>query len=122
MKKVLFIGIGVLVVGIAIFFLVSNMTYSEGTRSGYLIKISNKGVLFKTYEGQLNLGGVNSSDGMDAIVQNKMWDFSVADEVVFLELQEYQGKYVTLAYREIYRSFPWQGDTEYFVTGVRDVK
>ena len=122
MKKVIFIAAGVLVVGVFLFFLISGMTYSEGTRSGYLIKVSKKGVVFKTFEGQLNLGGVNSSEGMDAIVQNKMWDFSMVDEEVFMELMEVQGKYVTVSYRQVYRNFAWQGDTEYFVTGIRDVK
>lgn len=33
-------------------------TYSEGARAGQLIKISNKGVVFKTNEGELNMGNL----------------------------------------------------------------
>jgi hypothetical protein len=38
-------------------------TYSEGIRSGMIVKISKKGWVFKTYEGQLNLQtfGANKS-------------------------------------------------------------
>jgi hypothetical protein len=31
--------------------------YSEGVRSGVLMKISKKAYVFKTHEGQLNIGG-----------------------------------------------------------------
>jgi len=37
-------------------------TYSEGTRAGQLIKFSEKGVIFKTYEGELNLGGLRTNN------------------------------------------------------------
>ncbi len=109
-------------IGTALFFGVSNMTYSEGTRAGYLIKISKKGFVFKTHEGQLNLGGVGSAGEVTAIVGNDIWEFSVSDDAVYQKLQEYEGKRVSLNYKEKMRSFPWQGDTNYFVYDVEAVE
>lgn len=110
------------IIGTTAFFGVSNMTYSEGTRAGYLIKISKKGFVFKTHEGQLNLGGVGSAGEVTAIVGNDIWEFSVSDDAVYQKLQEYEGKRVSLNYKEKMRSFPWQGDTNYFVYDVEPVE
>jgi hypothetical protein len=110
--------LGVLAGGI--YLLWSNYTYSEGTRTGYLIKISRKGVLLKTFEGQLNLGGFQQP-GQPAVMGN-IWEFSVRDRAVFEKLQQVEGKQVTLFYKEKIRAMPWQGDTNYFVYAVEPVR
>jgi hypothetical protein len=94
-----------------------NWTYSDGTRTGYLIKISEKGYVFKTYEGQLNLGGFQDSD-QGNIVGNT-WNFSLKDDALYKRLGELEGKKVSLSYKEINKSMPWQGDTNYFVYDVK---
>lgn len=99
---------------------VSGWTYSDGTRAGDLIKISRKGVIFKTYEGQLNLGGfqTDTNDGLSG----NIWAFSVGKRNVYEKLQNYEGKRVKLHYKQRYRTFPWQGKTEYFVDEVTPVE
>lgn len=84
--------------------------YSEGTRSGELIKISRKGVLLKTWEGEISQG----------ISGAQIFSFSVLDKEkeVISKLDEYQGRYVKLRYLERYATFPWLGDTNYFITSV----
>jgi hypothetical protein len=60
--------------------------YSDGSRVGVVTKLSRKGLICKTWEGQMNLGGmktvtVTSSDGkssMDQTVPNT-FDFTVED-------------------------------------------
>ncbi|HMO41184.1 MAG TPA: hypothetical protein PKC76_18340 [Saprospiraceae bacterium] len=99
---------------------VCSWTFSEGTRAGTLIKISRKGVVFKTYEGQLNLGGFQS-DGQSGVVGN-IWNFSVLKKDVYKELQMYEGQQVKLHYRERYKSMPWQGDTAYFIYDIERVE
>ena len=47
------------VAGVAGYLLVCNFTYSKGSRIGYVMKISQKGFVFKTYEGTLNLATRN---------------------------------------------------------------
>ena len=53
---------------------ICSWTYSEGTRAGQLIKISKKGVFFKTNEGELNLGGLRIGDQQTALEGN-IWSF-----------------------------------------------
>lgn len=90
----------------------ANFTYSKGTRTGNLIKLSQKGVMFKTYEGQLNLGGFqNNSDG----ISGNIWEFSVPRNEVYELLGKYEGQKVKLYYKEKMQALPWQGKTNYFV-------
>ena len=86
-------------------------TYSEGTRSGELIKFSHKGLAIKTYEGELSQG----------ISGAQIFAFSVMDSEtkVIDDLKTLQGGYVKVTYIERYRSFPWWGDTNYFITDVQ---
>lgn len=95
-------------------------TYSEGDRSGRLIKFSNKGYLFKTYEGELNLGGINSVNG--GVLINNMWDFSVADKTVADSLLLLDGRDIILHYKEKISALFWRGDTRYIVDRVVQVR
>jgi len=64
---------------IVLFSLVACSHYSNGLRTGELIKFSRKGIMFKTWEGTINLGGmVRHSDGKgnSSMVANT-WDFSI---------------------------------------------
>lgn len=103
--------LGIFAAGAYLFY--ANWTYSNGTRTGYLVKISEKGYLFKTYEGQLNLGGFQANP--DEVVIGNVWNFSLQDDVLYKQLQELEGNKVTLHYKEINKSMPWQGDTNYFI-------
>ncbi|HAT76235.1 MAG TPA: 6-phosphogluconate dehydrogenase [Flavobacterium sp.] len=112
MKKFIVITIGILLLsGIGYFTVLYNATYSEGVRSGELIKFSKKGVVFKTYEGELSQG----------ISGAQIFSFSVldSDEKVISDLKEMEGNYVKLTYVERYRTFPWWGDSKYFIIEVR---
>lgn len=108
------------VVGGGVYLWVCNWTYSEGTRAGNLIKISYKGVVLKTYEGQLNLGGFQSND--QSGISGNIWEFSVWDDEIYKQLQQYEGKQVKLFYRQKYKAMPWQGDTDYFIYQVELVE
>lgn len=110
----------VLVLGGGAYLWISSWTYSEGSRAGYLVKISKKGVVFKTYEGQLNLGGFQA-DQQSGIVGN-IWAFSVLEDEVYSELQNFEGKQVKLFYKQRYKAMPWQGKTSYFVYKVDPVQ
>lgn len=98
------------------YFLYANYTYSEGTRAGNLIKVSKKGYVFKTYEGQLKLGGIDLENEDEGL--SDTWSFSVTNKEVVEQLEKLQGAKVIVHYKEINESMPWQGDTNYFVTSV----
>ena len=89
---------------------------SEGTRIGVLFKISKKGIVFKTYEGQLQLGGAQM------MTQQSVWDFSAKNAGVYQKLQDMEGKTVKCHYREMINAFPWQGETNYIVYDAEMVK
>ena len=87
-------------------------TYSEGTRSGELIKFSSKGYVFKTWEGEISQG----------ISGAQIFSFSVMDSEkdIIQKLNDYQGKYVKVSYIERYKTFPFWGDTKYFIVGIEE--
>ena|SRR2546423_1620807 len=120
MKKFFLILFLLIVVGVAAYLLICNYTYSEGSRTGYLLKFSKKGYVFKTYEGELNLGGMNAQNNS---VMNNMWDFTVlhGNQGVIDSLNQYEGKVIKLEYKEKLKNMPWQGDTPYFVYAVKVV-
>jgi len=113
MKKFLFYFLGALVLIYILYFaFVSLVPYSEGTRSGELIKFSNKGVVVKTWEGEISQG----------ISGAQIFQFSVLgknDEVI-KKLQENEGNYVKLTYIERYTTFFFWGDSKYFITEVEE--
>lgn len=100
--------------------------YSDGYRTGTLTKFSKKGVFCKTWEGQLNLGGmVNSSDGMVANV----WEFTIDPEnqqdqqwIEVLNNALKLGKRVTIAYNQEGFVGLCRADTQYFVKKVEIVE
>ncbi len=54
MRKFIGITIGILILSaVSYFSFLYYATYSEGIRSGELIKFSHKGMLFKTWEGEI---------------------------------------------------------------------
>jgi len=120
MKKFLTIVILVAVVGFAGYLWVSSWTYSDGTRSGQLIKVTKKGVLFKTHEAQLNMGGLrtSNSDGLEG----NIWDFSIISDEVVDKLNALEGKRVKVSYKERYKSMPWVGETNYIAIDVTELK
>ncbi len=110
----------VLVAGVAGYYLYT-ANYSEGSRSGRLIKISKKGVLFKTWEGQLDVGGI-SGGGVTGEITS-LWEFTVeGDESEVLEaLDKNSGRKVKIYYEEKFYQFFWRGDTKYFVNRVESL-
>jgi hypothetical protein len=93
--------------------------YSEGKRGGFVTKLSNKGYLFKTYEGELRQGGLYEGDGS---MNTSQWLFSVSgknkDAITKLEEAIVTGSRVSLTFEEKFFRLPWNGDTKYFVTDV----
>ncbi len=121
MKRILFWFAGMIIAVLIIFIFINvTFTYSEGNRAGRLIKFSHKGYIFKTYEGELNLGGINTVNG--GVLVNNMWLFSVADYAVADSLSKLEGKDICLHYKEKMATLPWRGDTKYIVDRVMEVK
>ena len=115
-KQVKRVGAGVVLILVAALLFALYANYSSGIRAGVPVKFSRKGVVFKTHEGELNVGGLtNSEDG--AIPTT--WNFSVRgyeeDVLSDLERAMTEQKRVKLHYNEKYVQLFWRGDTKYFV-------
>ena len=62
-------------------FLIFNWSYSDGDRVGYLQKLSHKGWLCKTYEGELAMTTVPGVAPVLWTFSVKMWDEPLAQQV-----------------------------------------
>lgn len=122
MKRILLTILGIIIVFLAIFLVARySYTYSEGNRAGRLIKFSKQGFMFKTYEGEMNLGGVTNAAN-NSMMMNYMWDFSVTDVGVADSLLMLEGKDISVHYKEKMAKLPWRGDTKYIVDRVVQVR
>ena len=90
-----------------------NFSYSEGDRIGYVQKISSKGWVCRTWEGELAMTPVPGATP-------QIFPFTVPDTTVAKHVAEAEGKKVALHYKEK-RGIPSScfGDTKYFVNEVR---
>jgi lysophospholipid acyltransferase (LPLAT)-like uncharacterized protein len=91
-------------------------TYSEGYRAGLLQKFSNKGSIFKTYEGELILSSVATTANMS--IASEKFFFSVSDETVARKIEKMQGENVVVHYSEMNGTLPWRGETKYLVDSI----
>jgi uncharacterized protein YwgA len=96
-------------------------SYSTGVRSGVVIKLSERGMVFKTWEGQVNLQSFGALDDKGNAM-NEVFSFSVegGNDSLLKELEavSLSGERVNLHYVERYAKLPWRGETTYFVNRV----
>jgi len=92
-----------------------HISFSTGERVGYVQKLSKRGWVCKTWEGELAM--VNMPGAASQIAA-----FTVPDDAVARGIMDAAGKRVALSYEQ-HRGVPCKcfGETEYFVTGVRVV-
>jgi hypothetical protein len=119
-RKFVFLSLLVITIGFFSYYFICGMTYSEGTRSGVLTKVSKKGFIFKTYEGELNVGGFNQGEG--TIMPASVFKFSTNKKSIYDQLESEQGKKVVLHYKQVIKNFFWQGETDYFIYQISPVK
>lgn len=88
-------------------------SYSTGERVGIVQKLSNKGWICKTWEGELNMVVLPGA------IPEKFF-FSVRDDAVADAINRLAGKRVSLTYEE-HRFIPTTcfGETSYFVSGAK---
>jgi hypothetical protein len=119
-RSILTVLLIILVVLAGIFAFMYFGVYDEGVRAGTVLRISKKGMVFKTYEGQLNLQSFGALKGATPFAET--FDFSVErnkPEVVReLEAVALSGERVNLHYVKRYMAFPWRGETKYYITQV----
>ena len=109
-----------LVSAIALFslyvYIALNWSYSSGERAGFLQKVSHKGWICKTWEGELSLVA------MPGAAPEKFL-FTVRDDAIAQKVSAAAGKRVTLNYEQ-HKGLPSScfGDTDYFVVDVKEIE
>jgi hypothetical protein len=101
-------------VGLAVlyFWAAMSWSYSSGERAGWVQKLSNKGWVCKTWEGELSLVSLPGSTAEKFL-------FTVHDDEVAKKITQHIGKRVALHYEEkVGLPTSCFGDTRHFVTGV----
>jgi len=90
-----------------------NYTYSSGERAGFLQKISKRGWMCKTWEGELQLTAIPGA-------APEKFLFTIRSDSLADVMNNMAGKQVALTYEQ-HKGVPTScfGDTEYFVTGAR---
>jgi hypothetical protein len=90
-------------------------TYASGERAGYIQKISKKGWVCKTWEGELAMANLPGT-------MPQIFAFTVRNDSVAEILEKNIGKQVSITYEQ-HRGIPTTcfGETEYFVTRVQRV-
>lgn len=94
---------------------------SDGKRVGVLSKFSHKGLFIKSYEGELNMGGVRNnvnSKGESSVVAN-VWEFSCSNPQMAEKLESLVGKEVVIKYHQQFTFV--KRDTSYDVVSVEEV-
>ena len=107
------------VVGFAVaawVWLTLSWSYSEGERAGYVQKLSHKGWLCKTWEGEIAMVT------MPGAIPDR-FEFSVRDEAIATRINALAGKRVVLSYEQ-HKFLPSNcfGETEYFVSAARPLE
>ena len=115
MKWLLGILIGGAVLLAAYIAVMLQWSYSDGERAGYVQKLSKKGWICKTWEGELALVSLPGTI-------SEKFAFTVRDDAVAEEINRNVGNRVSLTYEQ-HVGLPTTcfGDTHYFVTGVAKV-
>jgi hypothetical protein len=89
--------------------------YSDGERAGYVQKLSRRGWICKTWEGELAMANLPGT-------MPQIFSFSVRDPAIADRINKSMGGRVRLHYEQ-HKGLPTDcfGETEYFITDVQSV-
>jgi hypothetical protein len=116
LKILLKIGVTAVVLFMIYLWLVLSWSYSSGERAGYVQKLSKKGWICKTWEGELAL------ISMPGTVAEKFF-FTVQDDKIAAAINNSMGQRVSLTYNQ-HIGIPTTcfGETQYFISAVKVVE
>lgn len=103
--------------GVTCYFRYFNPYITEARVTGYVTQIERRGMIFKTFEGQM----ITESALTDTTrIYSRDFNFSVTDQAIVRQLQNLQGsgRPVTLEYERYYATVPWRGSQPVVVTGI----
>jgi hypothetical protein len=119
-KRIVLWGAGIVLVPVLILviytWLALTWSYSTGERAGYIQKVSKKGWICKTWEGEMALVT------MPGTVAEKFY-FTVRNEALAQKINSLVGKRLAVSYEQ-HKGLPTScfGETEYFATEVKVIE
>ena len=115
-RTLVFILAGAVALFALYIYIALNWSYSTGERAGFLQKVSNKGWICKTWEGELSLVAMPGA-------APEKFHFTLRDEAIAQKVSAAAGKRVTLNYEQ-HKGLPTTcfGDTDYFVVGLTEIE
>ncbi|MCU0384188.1 MAG: hypothetical protein MUF68_09000 [Cyclobacteriaceae bacterium] len=125
MKKFLrWFIVSVLLLLAAVFSFYYFATYEEGVMAGRVLSVTQRGIIFKTYEGKLSVESFGSLKGVSPLAETRDFSVETSETAVIKQLEAVaaSGEHVNLRFVRRYKVFPWRGETKYFVTGVEKSK
>jgi len=116
-KRILVIA---LVLGLGVLAFMYWSVYERGVMAGKVLRVTEKGMVFKTYEGKISLESFGALKGVSPVAET--FDFSVesnqSEVIDQLQKVSLSGERVNLHFVKRYMKFPWRGDTSYFIEKV----
>ena len=90
-------------------------SYSTGERAGFMQKLSKKGWICKTWEGELSMVSLPGA-------APEKFEYSVRDDAIAARINAAVGQRIALSYEQ-HKGIPTScfGETEYFVTDVKPI-
>lgn len=121
MKLFLAVCIGAALAAVASFAYAGENCTSEGVRMGVVQKFSYKGMVNKSWEGELVMEGVRSTETKSSTKITNVWKFSTLDANVAKQIDDAmmnpKSPQVVLKYCQVFTAMG-QTDTPYHVTKV----
>ncbi len=117
-RKIFWSTFGFLVISIGIFIYGKYLhTVSEGYRTGLIQKITPKGNIFKTYEGEMIVHSKKGNPNVENAAEK--FYFSVTAKNMVDKLDTIQGKIVVVHYRQKNGAIFWHGDSPFLVDTIK---
>lgn len=116
-KKVILIIVAIIVAGLLIFgYIWFYVPFSDsGVKAGILNNVKHKGLILKTFEGELIQSGFRP--GQQGLQSNE-FQFSVESKGLYEKLMPLSGQNIKLHYKEYFGALPWRGYTKFIVDSI----
>lgn len=115
LRRFLLAFVVLLLLVVAYFYAALHWSYSSGERAGWIQKLSDKGWVCKTWEGEIALVSIPGTSSVEK------FQFTVRDPEVAARLTRVMGKRVTVHYEQkVGLPTSCFGETRYYVTSVTE--
>jgi hypothetical protein len=115
-------SLALIFVATGIAWLTGGIHYGSGYREGTVQKLSNKGIIFKTNEGEMAMSGFKLTGSDDSKKMTNVFEFTILDSAVLSKAQELHGNEIVRLYYDEYILSPvYKGSTGYRINRIERI-